>query len=169
MTKGRITALFWVLSVGVFFVPILFYFFTASPRLQVLEPANPQPQPPGIQIHVSGALESPGVYTVKPGTKLIDLLPQLDLLDSATTHHLNLAKTLRDGQKISIKESPQAPVININLATKRQLMTLPGIGPSLANTIIRHRNAHGAIQHAQALAIVIGQKKTSAIQHRLVF
>jgi competence protein ComEA len=126
--------------------------------------------PVGIQVHVSGALKSPGVYTVAPGTKCHELLAKLDLLDTANIQHLNLAKPLRDGQKITIK-FPKYSMnhVNINIANHSQLVALPGIGPALAQKIITYRTTNGSIESMPALSNIIGKKKANAIQHRLSF
>lgn len=46
--------------------------------------------------------------------------------------------------------------ININLATVSELMLLPRIGPSRAEAIVRHRDAHGPFESPDALEAVPG-------------
>ena len=148
-------------------MPLVLHVNQAPPSITQSEPITP---PPGIQVHVSGALGSPGVYTVAPGTKIHELLAKLDISNSANTQHLNLAQSLRDGQKITIQFStPHQPVVNVNTASKRQLMALPGIGPTLAQKIINIRSSKGSIETMAELSAIIGQKKAAAIQHDLRF
>lgn len=50
----------------------------------------------------------------------------------------------------------QPAVVNLNTATAEQLMTLPGIGETLAQRIIQYRHTHGAFQSIGELANVDG-------------
>lgn len=60
--------------------------------------------------------------------------------------------------------------VNINTATAEQLQTLPGIGPSLAKTIIEHRTKSGKFNRIEELINVkgIGEKKFQKMKDRLV-
>lgn len=50
--------------------------------------------------------------------------------------------------------------VNINAATRAQLMTLDGVGPTAAKRIIDHREAHGPFKKPDDLARVDGLSKT---------
>ena len=56
--------------------------------------------------------------------------------------------------------------ININSASKVQLMDLPGIGEQLAERIIEYRNTNGPFESTDALMDIdgIGAKKLQAIE-----
>lgn len=56
--------------------------------------------------------------------------------------------------------------ININTASKTQLMELPGIGDIIADRIIAYRTAHGPFQSIEDLMNVegIGEKKMQQIE-----
>jgi competence protein ComEA len=64
--------------------------------------------------------------------------------------------------------SVEAPAekLNINLATEKQLQTLPGIGPSLAQRIVEYRQSRGPFSSPQQITEVrgIGQKTYQRIQ-----
>lgn len=62
---------------------------------------------------------------------------------------------------------PSRPTtVNINSATRSQLMTLPGIGPSFADRIIEYRNMHGMFTSVEELSNIkgIGKKKLEKLR-----
>ena len=60
--------------------------------------------------------------------------------------------------------------VNLNTATLEQLQTLPGVGPSLAKTIIEYRSKSGKFSKIEELLNVkgVGEKKYQQIKDRLV-
>jgi len=72
------------------------------------------------------------------------------------------------------KQAPATPPVryplNLNTATARQLETLPGIGPVLAQRIIEFRASRGKLASVDELLQVkgIGQKKLAAIRDLVV-
>ncbi len=122
----------------------------------------------GLCVYLSGAVVQPGLYRVAPGTRYGDALEQAGgLTDEADLTKVNLAKKCKDGCQIHVperkakkekavkgkngrqsrqeKENPADGTadqkINVNLASAEELERLPGIGPSLAQKIIRCRQA----------------------------
>ena len=59
--------------------------------------------------------------------------------------------------------------ININTASKNELMDLPGIGPSLAENIVQHRNNNGAFNSIEDIMNVscIAQGRFDRIKDRI--
>jgi len=59
--------------------------------------------------------------------------------------------------------------ININTATKEELMKLPGIGEQMAERIIQHRKTYGEFKRIEDIMNVkgIGQKKFERIKNYL--
>ncbi|MBO5429945.1 MAG: ComEA family DNA-binding protein [Peptococcaceae bacterium] len=138
-----------------------------------------QPEMPSneIVIHIAGAVENPGVYTLTEGQRVEDALQKAGIADNADADALNRAAVLFDGQKIVVPfqaernmETGIEPVrtddtasqtienekININTANITQLMTLPGIGEVKAGAIIRYRQEHGGFQNIDEVLLVNG-------------
>ena len=63
----------------------------------------------------------------------------------------------------------EAKKVNINQATIEQFIRLPGIGPSLAERIVAHRQAQGPFESIEDITKVagIGPKKFEAIKEFL--
>ncbi len=139
----------------------------SSTEVEVLETTS-ESQKVGseIVIEVSGAVESPGVYTFSPGARVEDALIAAQGVSADADRvwmekFLNRAAKLVDGQKILIQREGeevkssttitgstgisegggvvQNGVVNINTATQKELESLWGIGPVYAQNIIEHR------------------------------
>ena len=129
-----------------------------------------------IVVHIAGAVENPGVYTLTEGQRVEDALQKAGLTDQADADALNRAALLNDGQKIvvpftdeahtinqqeissenSLSTTEQNHKINLNQATITQLMDLPGIGEVKAGAIIQYRQEHGGFRSVEELLQVSG-------------
>jgi competence protein ComEA len=118
---------------------------------------------PGIlTVYVSGAVATPGVYTLPPGSR-VDAAVQAagGFLPGAEQESINLAKPLEDGQQIDVPgivdtSHVNAGRVNINTATVAELDTLPGIGPTTAQSIVDYRLQNGPFQAIQDIQNVPG-------------
>lgn len=105
-----------------------------------------------IAVYVTGEIKNEGVYFLKQNSRLetlIDVAGGLTL--NADIDKLNFALLLKDSDKIVIpKKEEKGKVeeesnenktskININTATKNELMKLSGIGSTYADKIIKYR------------------------------
>lgn len=124
-----------------------------------------------IEVHIDGRVKNPGVYKIKNGTRLQDLIEEAGgLLDDANTSNLNLARKLKDEEKIVIKSyldnnDDEDAKININTATKDMLTSIPGVGSKMADKIIKYRQEHPFNSIDELLNISgIGKKKFEEIK-----
>ncbi|MBI5700932.1 helix-hairpin-helix domain-containing protein [Candidatus Saganbacteria bacterium] len=113
-----------------------------------------------IVVHIEGAVRNEGVFKVSFGTRIFDLIKLAGgELASADFSSINLAETVKDGQKIIIPRKVYQDIrgsagsvsenqdnrernnkkININRATKEELDALPGVGPATAKKIVNAR------------------------------
>ena len=143
-------------------------------------PVGSQKSEGEIRVDIEGAVKSPGLYSLKEGSILEDLLAicggfsgQVD--EAKVAQEFNRAEILQDGQKIYVPtkgevagaetgtaaagsggtETPTGK-ININTATAEQLDTLPGIGPAYAGRIIDYRTTHGGFKSIEEIQEVTG-------------
>lgn len=122
-----------------------------------------------IVVYVTGAVESPDVYTLPEGARIGDVLSLAVLTDEADPEQLNLAQILVDGVKIIVPKKGETPIaqdttspemetngVHVNSATKEELMTVPGIGPAKAEAILNHLKENGPFKTYEALGDVKG-------------
>ncbi len=148
-----------------------------------------------IKVHVDGAVEKPGVYSLPQGARVADALEKAMAMPEADLGKLNLAEFLKDGSKVPVpykqeiteagvsdnpvparrdsgsagkpSGAPSAGLININTAGMAELETLPGIGPSLAGRIIDYREKNGYFTDPEDVKKVsgIGDKKYEQLKN----
>ena len=125
-----------------------------------------------IYVHITGAVNNPGVIRLAPGSRLIDAIEKLGgLTENADTDSVNLASVLEDEDKIHIytrEETAETGAVsasgtgrvNINTASLEDLKTLPGIGDAIGKSIIDYREKNGAFKSLEDLKEVdrIGDK-----------
>lgn len=139
---------------------------------------------PMLWIHVSGAVQDPGVVRLHPQARVIDAIDAAGgFTDEADPSSLNLARLLVDGEQLWVGSPGQAapsqigqpalpsvgvnpdhsPVdgtrgspVNLNTASAAELEALPGIGPVTAAEILNWRQQHGAFNSIEELMEVSG-------------
>ncbi len=136
-------------------------------------------------VHICGAVHYPGVYEVPEGSRLYEVIVLAGgLRADACDHLVNQAQTVADGMQIYIPTVQEAQDdisgealsfgmesqagretgnrdtrIDLNRATKEQLMTLPGVGETRAQAIIAYRETHGGFGTIEELMEVSGIKQ----------
>lgn len=167
---------FPILLFVVLFLGLMFYTFFYSRAGEASEISKEIPEEKSVSssfdkkiyVHISGAVNKAGVYSLNDGSRLVDLIELAGGLNTnvcnaiLVTKTFNFSKVIKDQEKIhipyiwesleevelikniSLKPSDvdsntKNSLINVNLASIEELDTLPGIGPSNANKIIANR------------------------------
>lgn len=118
-------------------------------------------------VQVSGAVNNPGVYELSGEPRIFHaILMAGGLREDADVMNLNQAEKITDGQKIVIKTKDEVAMeattavddgkVNINTADAKTLMTLPGIGESKANSIIKYRESKGNFNSIEDIKNISG-------------
>jgi len=129
-----------------------------------------------LVVQAAGAVAAPGVYTLAATARVNDLIAAAGgLAPDADPDQVALAAPLTDGERIYVPRAGEAPPpsvgspsgspttgstgrgpVDLNHASAADLESLPGIGPSLAQAIIDHREQHGPFRSVDDLADVRG-------------
>lgn len=111
-----------------------------------------------VVVHVTGAVASPGVITLEPGSRVDDAISLAGgLTADAEESAINRAKVVVDGEQVYVPRIGEADqVLNLNRASATELDTLPGIGPVLAERIVADREANGPFASVEDLTRVAG-------------
>jgi len=171
--------IFIICLVGVGSMMYRVYFKTTAIKMVQTPLITPIKENPYL-VHVAGAVASPGVYEIKKGTRVNEVIETAGgPLENAQLASLNLAKKLRDGQKVTVpymkspkkdfaidKELPQTKRVSINDASIEELVRVPYIGEKMAITIELYRQDHGTFQSLDQLIEIkgIGPKKLAKLK-----
>ena len=138
-----------------------------------------------IQVYICGAVNEPGVYEIKYDSILYDVVQMAGgLREDAATEHINLVMGLKENVSIYIPTQDEyasqiyasevvlsdafgtpsedsnneegTHKININTATKEELMSVSGIGEVTADAIIEYRNSNGTFASIEDVMNVSG-------------
>lgn len=141
-------------------------------------------EPKTIFVYVCGAVVLPGVYPIPEGSRVCDLFQKAGgLTEDAAGDYWNQARVLTDGEMIYVPTEEEAEErsreewdsaansgnakdtsgeenkkVNINTASKEELMTLPGIGESKALAILSYRKEKGGFSSIEDLKDIPGIK-----------
>ncbi len=137
----------------------------------------PTPTPKPLRVYVSGAVAHPDVYELPCDSIVKDAVEAAGgATGEADLNRINLARRVHDEEQIYVprkgEENPPVSTspssaspspsdqrghkVNINAATAEELSTLPGIGPTKAQSIIDYRLANGPFQSIEDIKNVRG-------------
>ncbi len=140
-------------------------------------------------VYVCGAVNTPGVYELSAGSRAYEAIELAGgTTDDAAATAINLAEEVYDGEQlyvptwdeynsgwepetttaatasgVSSTEGAESTstLVNINTATKDELMTLTGIGESKAEAIIAYREENGSFSQIEDIMLVSGIKEAA--------
>lgn len=127
-----------------------------------------------IFVHVCGHVCTPGVYELESHSRVYEAIEAAGgMTETAAFSYLNQAEELVDGQQVYVpgqEAEGQKTVtvgqtaeddgkVNLNTATKEELMTLPGIGEVRAEMIIEYRQKKERFDSIDELKEIEGIKE----------
>lgn len=135
-------------------------------------------------VHICGAVANPGVYEVAKGQRIYQVVERAGgYTQEAAEDYLNLAAEVSDGMKLVVPTRDELLMVpgeglygisgtqgttedkpgkvNLNTATREQLMELSGVGEAKAGDIIRYREEHGGFQKIEDIMKVPGIKDSA--------
>ena len=170
---------FWGIAFGVvigFLGVGLLLLTTGKPRGEPIQ-LSPPPTSAPLIIHITGAVNKPGIYTLPTGSRVGEAIDVAGgLAGDADASLINLAKLVEDGVQIWVPYQVEEIVIqdnleivsdeptsiqslnkiNINTATQTELESLSGIGPVIAKAIIQYRLENGPFEKIEEIQEVSG-------------
>lgn len=145
-------------------------------RSQENDKKKPQEESNEVCVYVCGAVQTPGLYYLENGKRIGDAVKMAGgMNEDASVDSLNQAELLSDGQMIKVltleeceyqkqentdeETGENSGRVNLNTGTLEQLMTLPGIGQSKAESIVSYREEHGKFSSVEEIMNITGIKE----------
>lgn len=113
----------------------------AGDRGVLIEARHPNGDIDSIRVDVGGEVVQPGVYTLRPGDRVVDAIA---IAGGPTAEGdlapLNLARRVADQDRLRVpRRGERMAALDLNTARQSELEALPGIGPVRAAAILAAR------------------------------
>lgn len=150
---------FKIIILAIILISSLIIKCTAKPNTKVIADDNKNKDvkteklEDNIIIDISGEIKNPGIYKMKGKVRLYEIIDKAGgLKEEANINSINQARYVKDGEKIIIPSSRNSQgmdkesisnennLVNINTASKEELLKLPGIGEVTAEKILNYRD-----------------------------
>lgn len=115
-------------------------FISVSP-IQNIETLNLNQEK--VKVTILGEVVEPKVVNLHPKSSIKDALKFVEPTKEADLGRLNLNERIKDDMVITLLPKMKDQCISINFASKEELQTLSGVGPSTADKIIEYRETKG--------------------------
>jgi competence protein ComEA len=116
-----------------------------------------------VIVYVTGAVRNPGLYTLVATLRVSDAIVAAGGLteDADPACQPNLAAHLKDSMQVVVPPAghcakAKKAKLNINTATRAQLLQVPGMDAALADAIIRFRQDYGSFTALTELKSAMG-------------
>lgn len=136
----------------------------------------------GVYVYICGEVANPGVYELSEDSRIYEAVDAAGgFTENAARESVNLASKISDGMQITIYNKEEVALlpadggsaggnagqngasgsglVNLNTATKEELMTLKGIGEAKAEDIIRYREKSGGFKKIEDIMKISGIKE----------
>ena len=114
-----------------------------------------------VKVSLSGQVQVPGEYMITKGSYLDEAIELAGGLTSlADTDCFDFYLTIEQDINIYIAQITENEKISINEASKEQLMTLTGVGKTLADRIISYKEEDGGFEYLEELMNIDGIGKS---------
>ncbi|WP_379966102.1 helix-hairpin-helix domain-containing protein [Ectobacillus sp. sgz5001026] len=169
----------------------MFYWNTNGAKTQPLPPKsiesekvtekNEKVKSESIVIDIKGAVKSEGVYEMAQGDRVKQAIEKAGgFSNDADVKKINLAQYVQDQMLLYVPrigeqggvalEQQGKKKVAINIATKEEIETIVGIGPTKAESIIRYREQKGPFKKLEDLLEVdgIGEKSLEKMKEEII-